>query len=311
MTSITPLIVVHAGAGQMNEERNELAQAACRLATAAGLAVLAAGGSSVDACCAAVRVLEEDPACNAGRGSVLTSEGTVEIDAGIMDGASLGYGAVAAMGNCGNGVEVARAIMDDGRYVLLAGEGAWRFATQAGFAPRTDLIVPRARERYERDKLGKGGLEPGTVGACAIDAAGHLAAATSTGGTSFKPPGRVGDTPLPGCGTYADDACGAASATGHGESIARIIMGRRCCESMPRASAMAAAQAAVETLASRVAGQGGIICISPSGQAGVAQNTPCMPFGIGRLIGTRHEIATAGRNEPLQDPLELLPGLGT
>src|SRR6266545_1437037 len=209
---IRPSLVVHGGAGDLDPERVADAERGCAAAVEAGLAVLAAGGAAIDAACAAVRVLEDDPQFNAGTGSALSRAGTVECDAAVMDGASVRIGAVAAMASVPNAIAVARAVLEDGEYCLLCGEGAWAFAAERGFRPADPaaMITPRSRQRLEAERRRReaiaGAPAPapasgGTVGASAIDAAGHVAAATSTGGMSYKRPGRIGDTPLPGCGT--------------------------------------------------------------------------------------------------------------
>src|SRR5262245_45947966 len=224
-----PSLIVHGGAGDLDPNRGADAQAGCRRAIAAGLAVLAAGGGAVDAVCAAVRVLEDDPLFNAGTGSALSRTGVPECDAAVMDGSTVRIGAVAAMADAPNAIAIARAVLEDGEHCLLCGDGAWAFAAERGFRPAAPgaLVTERQRLRMEAERerrASPGSRSGGTVGACAIDAAGHVAAATSTGGMPFKRPGRIGDTPLCGCGTYADDRGGAASATGHGETILRITM---------------------------------------------------------------------------------------
>jgi L-asparaginase / beta-aspartyl-peptidase len=239
----------------------------------AGWDVLGGGGSALDAVQAAVRVLEDDPVFNAGIGSALTRAGTVEVDAAIMDGATLRIGAIGAVENAGKPVELARAVLEDGEHVLLVGPAAWEFAREQGIepVPPETLVTERALKRLQKGN---------TVGACAIDEAGHVAAATSTGGISGKRRGRVGDTPLAGCGTYADDQGGAASATGHGESIIRVTMSRTVVELLRAGrTAEEAARASVAELADRVRGTGGVICVDRDGRVGLAHNTPAMVFG--------------------------------
>jgi L-asparaginase / beta-aspartyl-peptidase len=288
---LRPALVVHGGAGLFPAERHEAARAGCRRAAEAGLAVLAQGGSALDAVCAAVRVLEDEPTFNAGVGAVLTRDGTVEMDAAVMDGETLRSGAIGAMANARQPIDIARAVLEAGEHVLLCGEGAWRFAREHGFFPcdPAELITERARERLAaeiaRHARGEGGrIDPGTVGACAVDARGHVAAATSTGGMTFKRVGRIGDTPLPGCGTYADDRAGAASATGEGERIIDVTMARVCVDARRAcADASAAAWAAVDELGDRVGGQGGIVCCDRRGNLGAAHNSPTMAWASGGL----------------------------
>ncbi|HTE56205.1 MAG TPA: isoaspartyl peptidase/L-asparaginase [Kofleriaceae bacterium] len=297
---IRPSIVVHGGAGDLDPDRAGEAEFGCRRAVEAGLAILSGGGSSVEAVCAAVRVLEDDPLFNAGTGSALSRDGTVECDAAVMDGRTVAIGAVAAMPDVPNAIEVARAVLDDGEHCLLCGEGAWVFAGERGFrrAAPASMITERARRKWEaeRDRRAAAGAgvgrvdraenrSGGTVGACAIDSDGHVAAATSTGGMPFKRPGRIGDTPQSGCGTYADDGGGAASSTGHGEAILRVTMARVCVDAMRgRAPAAGAAWAALDELARVTGAQAGIICCDARGRLGAATTTSTMSFGAGRLL---------------------------
>lgn len=287
-----PALIVHGGAGGVADDRVDAARAGCAAAVRAGLTVLGGGGAALDAVQAAVRVLEDDPEFNAGVGSALTRDGTVEVDAALMDGATLGIGAIGAMEDLRRPIDLARAVLDDGEHVLLVGEAAWAFARERGFVPAApgELVTARARQRLDEERARRAALAAapatggGTVGACAIDAAGHVAAATSTGGITFKRRGRVGDTPLAGCGTYADDRGGAASATGHGESIIRVTMTRTVVERL-RAGVPApeAAWGAVDELAARIAGTAGVICVDFQGRLGLAHNTPRMSFAHATL----------------------------
>lgn len=277
-------IVVHGGAGHFADERVGRVRDGCRQAAAAGFAVLAQGGAALDAAQAAVRALEDDPEFNAGHGAVLTRAGTAEMDAALMCGATSRFGAIAAMANARNAIDIARAVLDDGEHVLLCAGGAWDFARERGFAPAdaAAIVTERARERLARAAAEAGRAvperDPGTVGACAIDSRGHVAAATSTGGMTYKRPGRIGDTPLCGCGTFASGA-GAASATGEGEAIIRITMTRFCVDAMARGlSAEDAAWAAIDELGDKVGGEGGIICVDSAGRVGAAHNASRMAF---------------------------------
>lgn len=283
-----PLIVVHGGAGDRAADGpgEDAARAGCDAAAHAGFAILAAGGSALDAALAAVRMLEDDPVFNAGRGSCLTRAGTVEMDAAIMSGDGLRAGAVAAVDRVRNPIALARAVLDDGEHILLAGDGALAFARERGVkrvargyhitpVARADLKRVLARRRAEEPNRAQGG--GGTVGAVARDAAGHVAAATSTGGMVGKRPGRVGDSPLIGAGTYADDRAGAASATGHGERIIQVALSKTAIDLLAAGVAPAtAARRAIATLGARVAGRGGVILVGRTGGAGVAFNTRSM-----------------------------------
>ena len=214
-------IIVHGGAGATPPERHDRLRAGVRAAAGVGDAILVAGGSALDAVVAAVRVLEDDPEFNAGLGSALTREGTVETDASVMCGATQRVGAVAAVPDLGCAIALARAVLDRGEHAILAGSAAWDFAREVGGisfgpAPPGSLITDRARARL---------AEKGTVGAVARDRDGRFAAATSTGGIVGKRRGRVGDSPIPGAGTWADDRV-ALSATGDGEAILRVALTR-------------------------------------------------------------------------------------
>lgn len=272
-----PAIVVHGGAGaDPAEGRDELRQGV-REAVLGGWRVLAGGGGALDAVEAAVRVLEDHPRFNAGRGSVLTAAGTVEMDASIMEGDRLGCGAVAAVSRIAHPVTLARRVLDDGRHVLLAGEGALAFARAAGL-PECDpewLVTDRQRRRH----AGPGAGEPGgTVGAVALDRHGTVAAATSTRGTAGKLPGRVGDSALIGCGTYADSTLGGVSCTGQGEAIIRVVLARRVLDTLKEAGdPAAAARLAVDILVEEGRGQGGLILLDWRGRPGWAHSTPLMP----------------------------------
>ena len=280
---MVPVIVVHGGAGSRPAEGPEAtaAREGCARAAAMGQAILLAGGAALDAVQAAVRALEDDERFNAGRGSALTRDGTVELDAAIMSGDGLRLGAVAAVSGVRNPVDLARRLLDEGDHALLVGEGALAFARETGVAlcapdshvterARADL----ARELARRQRPAGGG----TVGAVALDAAGHVAAATSTGGMVGQRAGRVGDSPLPGAGTYADDEAGAASATGHGERIMQVALTKTAIDlrraGRPAREAAAAARATLD----RVAGRGGLIVVDRGGGVGVAFNTTSMSW---------------------------------
>ena len=313
-------IVVHGGAGAIAAERHARIASGCARAAAAGFAVLTAGGSALDAAQAAVRVLEDDPELNAATGAVLTRDGTVELDAAIMDGATLAVGAVAAVPDLRAPIDLVRAVLDDGEHVLLAGPAALRFAAERGIAPvpTETLITERARTRWQEERtrraspaapaapaLSAGEREGGTVGAVALDAAGHVAAATSTGGLNYKRSGRVGDTPLPGCGTWADDQGGAASATGDGEAIIRVTLCRALVDRLARGEdADAAAAAVLDELIRRGRGTGGVIAVDPRGHVLAAHSSPTMAFAavVDDGTGPRQAsgVSTAGTTLSLQ-----------
>ncbi|RMG20157.1 MAG: isoaspartyl peptidase/L-asparaginase [Deltaproteobacteria bacterium] len=275
-----PIILVHGGAGRIYEDdRAKAAADGCMRAAESGWAILERGGSAVDAVVAAAMALEDDPHFNAGTGGALTTDGTLEMDALLMEGSRLGAGGVCALRGFQNPITVARAVLEKSEHVLLAAEGAARFARACGFEPVPEalLVTERALTRWRKEKEAGWPRRPGTIGAVAVDRTGHVAAATSTGGISGKLPGRVGDTPLIGCGTYADDRTGAASATGHGESIAKIVMAKHACDRLAAGDdAQAAAESAVAAL-ERVEGEGGIILVSATGGIGIATNTERMP----------------------------------
>ncbi len=282
-----PRIIVHGGAWKIAEETHADHITGTRAAAEAGWAILAAGGSALDAVEQAVVVMEDDPTFDAGVGSVLNRAGDIEMDAILMDGRTLKLGAVAAVRGITNPIRLARLIFDDTDHSLLVGEGARRFAEEKGMrlCAQAELTVPREIERFRRlqqmpDYHLSYEFAPdpqGTVGAVAIDAEGHVAAATSTGGAAYKLPGRVGDSPLVGSGAYADDLTGAASATGHGESIMRVVLCKTATDAIGRGmTAQQAAEYAIETLFERVHGYGGVIVVDRDGQVGFAYNTPHM-----------------------------------
>ena len=273
-----PVILVHGGAGKVSPDLVDARRAGVGGAALSGWQVLSRGGSAVEAVEQAVRVLERDPAFNAGCGACLNRDGSVELDASIMDGRSLAAGAIGAVQRIANPVTLARAVMEAGRHILLVGEGARRFAAEVGIEecdPET-LITERQRARWAALHEEKAET-PGTVGAVARDRAGHLAAATSTGGLSFMAPGRVGDSALIGCGTYADDRLGAASCTGDGEAIIKLVLAKSALDLLQRATQpMAAAKHAVELVTARTGADAGIILLDPLGRIGYGRNTPQM-----------------------------------
>jgi beta-aspartyl-peptidase (threonine type) len=239
----------------------------------------------------AVELLEDDPRVNSATGGSLTSAGTLELDASIMRGEDLAAGAVCSLPPFAHPIAIARAVLEDGRHVLYAADGAARFAIEKGFerVAAEKMITDAVRERWERGAH-KGqaaqGYAGNTVGAVARDARGHVAAATSTGGTFFKREGRVGDTPIVGAGTYADDSAGAASATGIGEAIIRVCLTKTTCEWLRQGmSPEDAARAAVLLLEERGRGHGGLVLVDARGRYGFARTTASMSWAAVSAAG--------------------------
>jgi beta-aspartyl-peptidase (threonine type) len=279
---VEPIVVVHGGASEWYAGTS-LGRAACRRAAHAGWDALAAGGSALDAVIAAVRVVEDDPVCNAGTGAVLTSRGTLELDACVMDGSSLASGAVAVLPPFRHPIDIARAVLEHGRYHLLAGDGAAAFARSRGFEPCDPELMITADRRAESE--GRGSFDRGnTVGAVALDAKGRLAAATSTGGIAGTDPGRVGDAPLVGGGTYADEH-GACSCTGDGEAFARACAAFWTVDRVAE-GAQTAAERSVTRVLERYGGYGGLILVDRAGNVGIARSASAMPHAIARSDGT-------------------------
>jgi L-asparaginase / beta-aspartyl-peptidase len=303
-------LAIHGGAGtiersKMTPKREREYRAGLESALTAGYEILKRGGSSVDATEAAVRVLEDDPHFNAGKGSVFTSAGTNEMDAAIMDGKTLAAGAVASLKHIKNPISLARLVMEKSGHVMMDYEGAEAFAKENGI----ELVDQKyffTQERWdalekikaaEKSRTSGAGKEfpitdqdrHGTVGAVALDQNGNLAAATSTGGTTNKLPGRVGDTPVIGAGTYANDATCAVSATGDGEYFIRATVGRDVSALMEyrRMSLKEAAQAALDKVA-KLGGAGGLIAIDRQGNVTLPFNTAGMYRGCidpnGKLV---------------------------
>ncbi len=281
-------MMIHGGCGAMRpdsvppaQERN--ARAGLDAALDAGEAILAAGGSALDAVEAAARVLEENPAFNAGRGCVLTAEGLAELDAAIMEGETRRCGAVAGLQTTRAPVSAARAAMEHSPHVLLTYDGADQFAREQGLEQVDNdwFIVPERAAQLAKVMAAGGGFDSdikyGTIGAVAVDQAGHVAAATSTGGLTAKRWGRIGDSPLIGAGTYADDRAAAVSATGLGETFIRAAAAHELCARM-RIGGEGLQQALDGVLAEVVAlgGNGGLIAVSPSGEAAWGFTTPGM-----------------------------------
>lgn len=276
-------IVVHGGAGDVAAERIPTHVQGCERAASEGARILASGGSALDAVERAVAWLEDDPIFNAGTGACLNADGHIELDASIMDGTDLRAGAVGALPPFKNPIAIARQIMERSAHVMLAAEGAARFAIEHGFAraDEASMITESARKRLEaaKNKHAIEGWAGGTVGAVARDAQGRVASATSTGGMVNKRAGRVGDSPILGAGTYADDGAGACSTTGLGEAMMRICLAKTAVEWMrARLSPEMAARAALALMHARTSGTGGAILVSPDGSLGLARTTPMMTW---------------------------------
>ena len=299
---MTPALLIHGGAGAatpsaLQAERRSGLTAAFE----AGWNILVQGGTALDAVVQASVTLEDHPLFNAGLGSCLTEDGTVEVDASLMDGSTFQTGAVGAVQNTKNAIRLARAVMIDGRHVFLVGQGAERFAREHGLpqAAADELITPRQHQRWQALRLGSGQAqrtngEPGTVGAVALDSSGRLAAATSTGGVFGKRSGRVGDSAVIGAGTYADSALGACSATGDGEHIIRATLARTAVELLRGGKDPAqAARTALARLTRQTRGEAGLILLDPFGRSGVAYTTESM--GVALRLSSGQALRAAGR----------------
>jgi beta-aspartyl-peptidase (threonine type) len=284
-------IAIHGGAGtiergNLTETQERAVRAALSESVEAGHQILAAGGNSTDAVVAAVRILEDAPQFNAGRGAVLTHEGKVELDASIMDGASLDAGAVASVTGIRHPIEAARAVMTNSPHVMLVSQGADAFAKSLGLEfkePEWFITDFRARQLEAVQASPHSSVQLSedwfsTVGAVALDASGNLAAATSTGGMTNKRWGRVGDSPIIGAGTYADNASCAVSATGHGEFFIRHVVAYDICARMRYAdmSLHQSADTVINDVLVEAGGEGGVIAIDAQGNIAMPFNTQGM-----------------------------------
>ncbi|KAM6159666.1 isoaspartyl peptidase/L-asparaginase [Erethizon dorsatum] len=283
-----PVLVVHGGGASCisGERRQRMRQGVIRAASL-GHGVLRAGGSAVDAVEAAVAALEDDPEFNAGRGSVLTTDGDVEMDASIMDGRDLGAGAVSAVRCIANPIKLARLVMDKTPHCFLTDRGAAKFAADMGVPeiPGEQLVTERSRKHLEKEKREKGAPSPncpknlGTVGAVALDCRGNVAYATSTGGIVNQMIGRVGDSPCIGSGGYADNSIGAVSTTGHGESILKVNLARLALFHLEQGKTVEeAAELALDYMKSRLRGLGGLILVSRAGHWVAKWTSNSMPW---------------------------------
>jgi beta-aspartyl-peptidase (threonine type) len=328
LPSRTPVLIVHGGAWAIPPEMADDHQRGVAHALATGYAILEKGGTATDAVEAAVTVLEDDPTFDAGRGSFLTSEGRVQLDALLMDGNTLRAGGVACVEHLRNPIQAARLVLDKSPHVYFVGSGAEAFAASHGMPliDNAELVLDRERIRLAdaQSRLAQGLeditfsgpiaqddkspetahpaapcslipdplLSHDTVGAVALDAYGNLAAGTSTGGTLNKAPGRVGDSSLIGCGCYADNHSAAVSLTGWGEPIMKLVLGKWATDRVAQGVAPEqAAQQAISYLFTRLGGHGGIILLGPNGQFGLAHNTPGMAWGIADKQGQRTGLA--------------------
>jgi beta-aspartyl-peptidase (threonine type) len=288
-----PVIVVHGGAGSIPDDMLPAYEAGVRAASGIGWGALAGGGSAVDAVEAAIASMEDAGIFDAGRGSVLNQDGRVQLDAMIMDGATLALGAIAAVETVRNPIRVARAVMERASQVYFVGEGAERFATAQGFEPIDNdwLISDRERRRFEAALAGDG--ERGTVGAVALDAGGNLAAGTSTGGMRHKPAGRVGDSSVVGAGGYADNELAAVSCTGDGEAFMRLVLGKWAVDQVGSGrSPQEAADLAIQRLTSRLGARGGLIIVDMAGRVGAARNAQRMAWAVRSTDEDRAEVAS-------------------
>jgi len=276
---------------RLDPEQERCARAGLETALAAGSAILEKGERAIDAVEAAVRVLEEDECFNAGRGSVLTASGCIELDAAIMDGRTRAAGAVAGLRTTRAPISLARRLLEEGPHVFLSGKGADEFARDYGLEQvgNSWFEVPERRRQLD-ELIGQGGFDDevkyGTVGAVAVDVDGHVAVATSTGGLTAKRWGRVGDSPLIGAGTYADDRSAAVSATGSGEYFIRAVAAHQVAERIRLGgqSLQEALDAVLADVAS-LGGKGGLIAVGPDGEAAWGFTTPAMYRGMADATG--------------------------
>ena len=319
-TTRKPILLVHGGAWAIPDDAAEAHESGVRNALEAGYRILTRGGAALEAVEAAVTVLEDDPTFDAGRGSFLTSDGRVQLDALLMDGGRMKAGGVACVERLRNPIQAARLVLEQSPHVYFVGSGAEEFARSHGMPliDNAEFVLDRERERLkaaqqrqaagladatfsglEDDKSPETAIsrqraesslqndEPSefqshdTVGAVALDIDGNLAAGTSTGGTLNKTPGRVGDSSLIGCGCYADNLSAAVSLTGWGEPIMKLVLGKWAVDRVADGTAPdLAAREAMAHLYNRLGGHGGIILLGPDGRFGIAHNTPAMAWGL-------------------------------
>ncbi len=308
--SHSPILIVHGGAWAIPEDMLEAHEQGVFDALQVGYSLLERGGSAVDAVEAAVAQMEDDATFDAGRGSFLTRDGRVQLDALLMDGATLRAGGVACVERLRNPIHAARLVLDKSPHIYFVGAGAEEFAHAHGMQliDNSELVLDRERMRLaEAQKKERAGLPDltfagddkspetaadidshDTVGAVALDSEGRLAAGTSTGGTLNKAPGRVGDSSLIGCGCYADNSSAAVSLTGWGEPIMKLVLGKWATDRVQQGqSPEQVAPEAIAYLHKRLGGHGGMILLGPDGRYGVAHNTPRMAWGVCTSEGPR------------------------
>jgi L-asparaginase / beta-aspartyl-peptidase len=295
--SNNPVLVVHGGAWAIPDDMVEAHLNGVRNAINAGWSALQGGGSALDAVEAAVVVMEDDEAFDAGRGSFLNREGKVQLDALIMDGNTLRAGGVGCVEHIANPIRAARKVLSESPHVYFVAEGAERFAKEHGIplCKNEDLIIPREVERLrefqdlttsEGQELFAPEISHDTVGAVALDNLGNIAAATSTGGTLNKAPGRLGDSSLIGCGCYADNQSAAVSLTGWGEPIMKLVLAKWAADRVSSGNLPQwVAAEAMNYLKDRVSGHGGIIVLDSEGRFGLAHNTPRMAWAVKTVSG--------------------------
>jgi len=283
-------LVVHGGAWNIPDELVDAHRHGVLQAVKVGWGILSKGGSAVDAVEAAIKYMEDDETFDAGRGSFINAAGEVELDASIMNGKTFRAGAVAAVQNVRNPISLARSVMEESELVLLVGIGATRFAREHGIPTcrQDDLITNRELERWReaqrnghqltKEAFRRKKVPVGTVGAVALDRGGTVASGTSTGGTPNKYPGRVGDAPLIGAGTYADNAIGGVSTTGWGESMIKVVLAKTVIDFIQKfdGDVEKAANEGIKVLARKAEGYGGVIALTRGGEIGVSFNTPRM-----------------------------------
>jgi L-asparaginase / beta-aspartyl-peptidase len=298
----SPILLIHGGAWDIPADLLDAHEQGVFDALQEGWRILESGGSALDAVATAVTTLENDPAFDAGRGSFLTRDGRVQLDALMMDGATLRAGGVACVERIRNPIQAARLVLDKSPHVYFVGPGAEDFAQSQGMTliDNSELVLDRERRRLaeaqareqagapDRTFSGPHADSHDTVGAVALDSLGRLAAATSTGGTLNKDPGRVGDSSLIGCGCYADNASAAVSLTGWGEPIMKLVLGKWATDRVLHGgSPEQVAPDAIGYLHRRLGGHGGIILLAPDGRYGLAHNTPRMAWGVHTADGPR------------------------
>lgn len=300
---VSPVLVIHGGAWAIPNEMVEAHLRGVQAAMAAGWRALERGGSAMDAVEEAVVAMEDDDTFDAGRGSFLNSDGRVQLDALMMDGLTLRAGGVGCVERIRNPIRTARKILEESPHVYFVGEGAERWAAEHGIAlcDNSELVLPREVARLAKAKEQQYLKTPGefcgatdshdTVGAVALDANGNVAAATSTGGTLNKAPGRVGDSSIIGAGCYADNESGAASTTGWGEPMMKLVFAKHVTDSVARGTdPQTAASEGIQLLNRRLNGHGGVILLNAKGRFGIAHNTPRMAWAVRTSSGEQSGI---------------------